>query len=335
MQMKKAAIVILNYNGRQILPVFLPSVLQYSTFDCWVVDNASTDDSLAFLREQYPEIQLISLCSNFGYAGGYNRGLEKLREEYEYFILLNSDVEVSTRWDVTMVSWLDQHPEVVALQPKILSTQNRSLFDYAGAGGGYLDELGYPYCRGRIWETVEVDSGQYNNPVEIDWASGACMVVRSADFFEHGGFDAHFFAHMEEIDLCWRWRRAGKKIVYLGSVYVFHQGGATLKRSSPNKLYLNIRNSLSMIYKNVGGIRLFGIIVAKGILEMAVALNYLVKGDKDFARAIWKGYIDFFRRMDQLEKPIDGAGWVKTTVGPIRFLFWNYLLLRRRTFDRL
>ncbi len=333
--MKKAAIVILNYNGRQILPVFLPSVLQYSKFDCWVIDNASTDDSLAFLGERYPQIQLVSLNSNFGYAGGYNWGLDRLKGEYEYFILLNSDVEVTAQWDSAMVGWLDQHPKYVALQPKILSRQDRRVFDYAGAGGGYLDELGYPYCRGRIWETVEEDFGQYNDSVEVDWASGACFVIRSVDFFEHDGFDAHFFAHMEEIDLCWRLRRAGKKIGYLGSVEVFHQGGATLDRSSPNKLYLNIRNNLSMIYKNVAGIPFFGIIVAKSILEMAAALGYLIKGNKDFALAVWKGYVDFFKGIGRLDKPVRKPGLAKSTTGPIRLMFWNYWVLGKRTFGRL
>ena len=332
--MKKAAIVILNYNGRQVMPTFLPSVQKYSKFDCWVIDNASTDDSLDFLKGDFPEIQLVSLKSNFGYAGGYNWGLEELREKYEYFILLNSDVEVTADWDATMVDWLDQHPDFAAIQPKILSWQDRRFFDYAGAGGGYLDDLAYPYCRGRIWDTLEEDHGQYDDPVEVDWASGACLAIRSTDFFDQGGFDAHFFAHMEEIDLCWRLRRSGRKIGYLGGATVFHQGGATLDRSSPNKLYLNIRNNLSMIYKNVAGMRFFGIIVAKGILEMAASLGYLIRGNKDFALAVWRGYIDFFERMDRLDKPTKKPEMDNSTAGPIRFLFWNYLVLHKRTFDR-
>ncbi len=333
--MKKAAIVILNYNGRQVLPAFLPAVLQHSTYDCWVIDNASTDDSVDFLGAGFPQVQLIRLQSNFGYAGGYNWALEELRGRYEYFILLNSDVEVTAGWDEALVLWLDQHPDYAALQPKILSWQDRRFFDYAGAGGGYLDDLGYPYCRGRIWDTIEQDLGQYDDPVEVDWASGACLAVRAGDFFGQGGFDAHFFAHMEEIDLCWRLRRSGRKIGYLGSVTVFHQGGATLDRSSPDKLYLNIRNNLSMVYKNVSGIRLFGIIVAKAILELAAALGYLARGRKGFARAVLRGYRDFFGRIGSIEKPTKKPEMEKSTAGPVRFVFWNYLILRKRVFSRL
>jgi GT2 family glycosyltransferase len=333
--MKKAAIVILNYNGRQILPTFLPSVLKHSSFDCWVIDNASTDDSLDFLKSEFPETRLIPLDSNFGYAGGYNWGLEKLKGQYQYFILLNSDVEVTPGWDEALISWLDKRPDYAALQPKILSWQDRRFFDYAGAGGGYLDALAYPYCRGRIWDTLEEDHGQYDVTVDVDWASGACMVVRSTDFFDQGGFDAHFFAHMEEIDLCWRWRRSGRKIGYLGEITVYHQGGATLGRSSPHKLYLNIRNNLSMIYKNVGGWRFFGIIVAKSLLEAAAALGYLIKGRGDSARAIGRAYKDFIRQKDLLEKPKKNSIGKKASEGPVRFIFWNYMILRRRTFSRL
>jgi GT2 family glycosyltransferase len=333
--MKKAAIVILNYNGRQVLPVFLPSVLQHSIFDCWVVDNASPDGSLDFLKAGFSQVQLIALESNFGYAGGYNWGLERLKGEYEFFILLNSDVEVTADWDRNLIDWLDRHPDYAALQPKILSWQDRRYFDYAGAGGGYLDDLAYPYCRGRIWENIEQDLGQYDDAVEVDWASGACFVVRAKDFFEQEGFDAHFFAHMEEIDLCWRFRRSGRKVGCLGRVTVFHQGGATLDRSSPNKLYLNIRNNLSMVYKNVSGWRVFGIIVAKSILEMTAALGYLLKGRKDFASAIWRGYRDFYRKKGLLAKPTKKPEMEKSSSGPIHFIFWNYLILRKRVFSDL
>ncbi|OOG77465.1 glycosyltransferase family 2 protein [Algoriphagus sp. A40] len=333
--MMKAAIVILNYNGRQVLPTFLPSVLRNSRYEIWVIDNASTDDSVDFLEKDFPQIQLIKLQSNFGYAGGYNWGLEELRDQYEFFILLNSDVEVTPNWDVNLIAWLDQNRDYSAIQPKIISWQDRKTFDYAGAGGGYLDELGYPYCRGRIWDSIEQDKGQYDDPVQVDWASGACMVIRADDFFGQGGFDAHFFAHMEEIDLCWRLRRAGEKIGYLGTVTVFHQGGATLDRSSPNKLYLNIRNNLSMVYKNVSGPRYFGILVIKGVLEMVAALGYLISGKKDFAFAVFRGYRDFFNRLKLYENPKEKPETEISTSGPVRFIFWNYLVLRRRIFSQL
>jgi GT2 family glycosyltransferase len=333
--MDKAAIVILNYNGRQILPTFLPSVLLYSKYECWIIDNASTDGSVEFLRDNFPQVGLIQLMTNFGYAGGYNCGLEELKGKYEYLILLNSDVEVTAGWDETLISWLDLHQDFVALQPKILSWQNRESFDYAGAGGGYLDELGYPYCRGRIWDTIEKDLGQYDDSVEVDWASGACFAVRTADFFEQGGFDAHFFAHMEEIDLCWRFRRSGGKIGYLGQSVVFHQGGATLDRGSPNKLYLNIRNNLRMIYKNVSRIRFFGIIVAKSMLEISAAFGYLLKGRSEFAGAVWRGYRDFFRGISSIERSSKNSALEKASSGPVRLIFWNYLVLGKRIFSDL
>lgn len=333
--MNRAAIVILNYNGRQVLPIFLPSVIAHSKADCWVIDNASTDDSVDFLNAQFPQINLITLQSNFGYAGGYNWGLEELRGKYEYFILLNSDVEVMPDWDSKLIDWLSQNPEFAAVQPKIVSWQDRQTFDYAGAGGGFLDHLGYPYCRGRIWNTLEVDQGQYNDSISVDWASGACMVIRAGDFFEEQGFDAHFFAHMEEIDLCWRWRRSGKKIGYFGAVAVFHQGGATLDRGSPRKLYLNIRNNLIMLYKNVSGSRFFGIIVAKSILESVAALGYLFSGKKEFAAAVFQGYRDFFLNKSRTEKSIKNPEMEVSTSGPVRFIFWNYLVLRKRYFNKL
>lgn len=333
--MKRAAIVILNYNGRQVLPTFLPSVVTHSEFDSWIIDNASTDDSIDFLEENFPEVPLIKLNSNFGYAGGYNWGLEELRGKYEFFILLNSDVEVTPDWDYDLVDWLMKNPDYSAIQPKILSWQDRKTFDYAGAGGGFLDDLGYPYCRGRIWNTLETDHGQYDNAIQTDWASGACLIIRASDFFEQGGFDAHFFAHMEEIDLCWRLRRSGRKIGYLGSVTVFHQGGATLDRSSPRKLYLNIRNSLSMIYKNARGLSYMGIIFSKAVFEMAAAFGYLLKGQKDFAFAIFQGYKDFVKGIDLQEKPIKKPEMEISISGPVRFIFWNYMILRKRLFTHL
>lgn len=333
--MKKAAIVILNFNGKGVLSTFLPSVIAHSSNDIWIIDNASTDDSVEFFRATYPQINVILLGSNFGYAGGYNWGLEELRGKYEFFILLNSDVEVTQAWDMDLIDWLDGKPEYAALQPKILSWQNRKMFDYAGAGGGYLDVLGYPYCRGRIWNTIEHDQGQYDDEVQVDWASGTCLVIRAADFFTQEGFDAHFFAHMEEIDLCWRLRRSGKKIGYLGAVTVFHQGGATLDRSSPKKLYLNIRNNLRMIYKNVSPLRFFGIFGAKCILETALGLGYLMSGKKAHASGVFRGYRDFFSEIKNLTKPKKKHETVSSTSGPVKFIFWNYLVLRKRVFSQL
>lgn len=333
--MSRSAIVILNYNGRQVLPTFLPSVIRHSASDCWIIDNASTDDSIDFLEENFPQLPVIQLKSNFGYTGGYNWGLEELRGKYDYFILLNSDVEVTPNWDVDLVEWLEKHPEYAALQPKILSWQDRFTFDYAGAGGGFLDDLGYPYCRGRIWNTLETDQGQYNDAIQVDWASGACLVIKAQDFFEQNGFDAHFFAHMEEIDLCWRLRRSGRKIGYLGSVTVYHQGGATLKRSSPRKLYLNIRNSLSMIYKNSQSPDTYPILFSKFLFEMAAAVGYLIKGQKDLAFAVLTGYRDFWKGKALLDKQFKNSEKKIPKLGPVRFVFWSYLIRGRKFFNQL
>lgn len=333
--MSNAAIVILNYNGRQVLPAFLPSVIACSEYDCWIIDNASTDDSIDFLEEYFPQLPLIKLRSNFGYAGGYNWGLDELKGKYEFFILLNSDVEVTSEWDSRLIDWLKNNEDYAAVQPKILAYQDRKSFDYAGAAGGYLDDLGYPYCRGRILNMLETDLGQYDDSIQVDWASGACLVIRSRDFFNQEGFDAHFFAHMEEIDLCWRLRRAGRKIGYLGSVKVFHQGGATLDRSSPHKLYLNIRNSLSMIYKNVKGFRYLAITLVKFFIEMGAACGYLIKGQREYAKAIFKGYLDFWNRLDLLTKPTKKPELEISNSGPVRFILLNYLILGKRKFSEL
>ena len=334
--MKKCAIAILNYNGEQVLPVFLPSVLQFCQYDIWVIDNGSTDSSVSLLKSDFPQVNLIELNSNFGYAGGYNWGLEQLRGKYEYFILLNSDVEVSLKWDSELINWMDQHLDYAALQPKVLSWQEKIKFDYAGAGGGYIDALGYPYCRGRLWNVLETDQGQYDDQAQVDWASGACMLIRSEDFFSQEGFDAHFFAHMEEIDLCWRLRHQGRKIGYLGKVEVFHQGGATLSRTSPRKLYLNIRNSLSMLYKNLSAGKFWLVFIGKSLLEMLSALGYLLLGKADLAKSIGSGYLDFFKTRDLFSKtPIKRPEQAIPRSGPINFIFWHFFVLRKKTFTDL
>jgi GT2 family glycosyltransferase len=331
--MKLCAIVILNYNGEGMLKKFLPSVLAHSQSDIWVIDNASTDDSLSLLSENFPSVKTILLKENFGYAGGYNWGLSQLEGQYQYYILLNSDVEVTPGWDEGLLHEASQKLDYVAFQPKILSYQNPALFDYAGAGGGFLDSLGYPYCRGRIWDNVEEDKGQYDDSIEVDWASGACMLLKAQEFHRLSGFDAHFFAHMEEIDLCWRMRNEGLKIGYCGRVTVFHVGGATLQRSSPKKLFLNIRNSLSMIYKNEGRFLFMWIFVTKFCLEMMASISFYLKGEKENAKAIWKGYNEFIAK-ESLNKDQVGKGIAKGN-GPINFLILHTGILRKKTFQSL
>ena len=333
--MKSCAIVLLNYNGEQVLPTFLPSVVRHSQYEVWMIDNASSDGSLTYVKENFPELRLISLDSNYGFTGGYNLGLEQLRGQYETFILLNTDVEVTPGWDQSLVDFLVSHPDYAAVQPKIRSWKDRTYFDYAGAGGGFVDSLGYPYCRGRIWDHLEQDSGQYDDTIQVDWASGACLAITAADFYAHEGFDASFFAHMEEIDLCWRLRKSGRKIGYLGSAVVYHQGGATLDRASAQKLYLNCRNSLSMLYKNVGLLRFLVIFLAKGFFEGLAALNYVRNGEPKFAKAILRAYLDFLGSK-KIKSPV-----VRTNLpevggnGPVGVIFAYFLLMGKRKFTDL
>ncbi|SFB21219.1 glycosyltransferase family 2 protein [Algoriphagus aquimarinus] len=335
--MKSCAIVILNYNGEEMLKTFLPSVCAYSTYDVWVIDNASADGSINFLKENYPQIQQIKLTENFGYAGGYNEGLAQLKGQYGYYILLNSDVEVSSDWDINLIAWMVSHPAYAALQPKILSWTAKDTFDYAGAGGGFLDAYGYPYCRGRIWDTIEKDNGVYNDVIDVDWASGACMVVNATVFHQLSGFDSGFFAHMEEIDLCWRMRTSGWKISYNGSVEVYHLGGATLDRASPKKMYLNIRNSLSMIFKNENSSRFFRIFVVKSLLEHLAALSFVIQGKKEFSRAVLDAYRDFKLKKNSIEKflpELNGREEVKRQ-GNVGLVFWHWKVLGKKSYGQL
>lgn len=332
--MKPCAIVLLNFNGEAVLPSFLPSVVANSQYDVWLIDNASTDGSLSYVKNNFPTVSLISLSTNHGFTGGYNLGLAQLRDQYEQFILLNTDVEVTPGWDLQLIEFLQEHEAYAAVQPKILSWKDKSLFDYAGAGGGFLDGLGYPYCRGRLLDHLEQDQGQYNDICDVDWASGACLAIRASDYFEQGGFDGDFFAHMEEIDLCWRLRKSGRKIGYLGAATVYHLGGATLDRGSSKKLYLNIRNSLSMLYKNVGLLRFIATVILKGAMEGGAALNYLVQGKGDFAKAILQGYSDFFASQKS-RTPIQPGVIAIPSVGPVRFVLGHYLFRGVRKFTNL
>ena len=247
--MDKVAIVILNWNGQKMLHQYLPNVLQYSREDAtvYVADNASTDDSLKMLSTEFPECKVIPLEKNWGFAEGYNKALRQI--EAEYYLLLNSDVEVTHHWLTPLIEFMDVHPEVAACQPKLLSIFNKDMFEYAGASGGFIDRYGYPFCRGRIFETVEEDNGQYDYATEILWATGAAMMVRAKDYWEAGGLDARFFAHNEEIDLCWRLRIRGRKIYCLPESQVYHVGGGTLPKGNPMKTFLNFRNNLTMLYK--------------------------------------------------------------------------------------
>lgn len=247
--MEKLAIVILNWNGAKMLQQYLPSVLQYSREEAtvYVADNASSDNSLEILRTRFPEVRIITLEKNWGFAEGYNKALAQI--DAEYYLLLNSDIEVTHHWLTPMIEFLDAYADVAACQPKLLSIFDKDYFEYAGASGGFLDRFGYPFCRGRIFETVERDNGQYDYATDILWATGAALMIRARDYWNAGGLDGRFFAHNEEIDLCWRLRILGRRIVCLPESYVYHVGGGTLPQSNPMKTFLNFRNNLTMLYK--------------------------------------------------------------------------------------
>ena len=244
--MNTLAIIILNWNGKSWLEKFLPTVLKYSqNAEIFVIDNASTDNSVLFLNENFPEVKIVINEKNFGFAGGYNEGLKHVNAEF--YCLLNSDVEVTENWTQPILKLFKKDEKIAAIQPKILSYHDKEKFEFAGAAGGLIDNLGYPYCRGRIFENLEIDNGQYNDETEIFWASGCALFIRSKDFWEQNGFDERFFAHQEEIDLCWRLKNSGKKIFYTYKSTVYHVGGGTLHKQNPQKTYLNFRNNLSMM----------------------------------------------------------------------------------------
>lgn len=274
--MAKVAIVILNWNGQKMLAKYLPNVIEYSRQDAeiWVADNSSSDGSMHLLETQFPQVKTIVLEQNFGFAEGYNRALKQI--DAEYYVLLNSDVEVSHHWLTPLIEFMDSHQQVAACQPKLLAEYDKDVFEYAGACGGFLDKYGYPFCRGRIFDTVERDNGQYDYQQEILWATGACMMIRSKDYWTAGGLDGRFFAHNEEIDLCWRLRLMGRKIYCIPESEVYHVGGGTLPKSNPMKTYLNFRNNLTMLYKNLSDTELTHVMRMRRFLDYLAAFETLV-----------------------------------------------------------
>ncbi len=299
--MTKVAVVILNYNGQKFLETFLPSVVIHNDgYEIIVADNASTDDSVNLLKTKFADIKIIQLANNDGFAGGYNNALKEI--EAEYYILLNSDVEVTTNWTKSIIDLMDTDKSIAACQPKILSYQQKTHFEYAGAAGGYIDWLGYPFCRGRIFDSYEEDKGQYNDTKEIFWATGACMFVRAEIFQQLNGFDANFFAHMEEIDLCWRIKNQGNRILYSSASTVYHVGGGTLHKSNPRKTFLNYRNGLAMLYKNLPSNRLFSTIFLRLILDGISGVKLLIDGSLADVWAIIKAHFAFYAMIPKLER---------------------------------
>lgn len=288
----KTSIVILNWNGSNMLKKFLPSVLACSAnAEVVVADNASTDGSLDLLRSSFPEVRLIVLDRNYGFAEGYNKALEQVKAQY--YVLLNSDVEVGEGWLQPLVAFLDKHADYCACQPKLRAYHAPDSFEYAGASGGFLDRYGYPFCRGRLFSTVEKDEGQYDTTVDVLWATGACLVIRSDDYWRAGGLDARFFAHNEEIDLCWRLRLAGRRIACVPESTVWHVGGGTLPKSNPMKTYLNFRNNLTMLYKNLSEQELKKVMRVRRVLDYVAALQMLLTGKPREMKAVIKARRDF------------------------------------------
>ena len=301
------AIVILNWNGLKMLQTYLP-LLKARTTGCGaflvVADNGSTDGSVAWLREQHPDIRLLCFDRNYGFTGGYNRALREI--DADYYVLLNSDVEVTDGWLEPLIGFLEENPDAGICQPKVRSVAERDRFEYAGAAGGFIDRYGYPFCRGRILSHLEKDSGQYDDPVECFWATGACMVVRSALYHHLGGLDESFFAHMEEIDFCWRAKLLGYQVWCVPVSTVFHVGGGTLPNNSPRKLYFNYRNNLLMLRKNLpDSIRRWRIFL-RMCLDGASAAAYLLTGRWSYLKAVWTAHRDFRRmRRDIDPSPFD------------------------------
>ncbi len=299
--MDKLAVVILNYNGRKHLETFLPSVVAHSSdFPVYVADNGSSDDSVLFLENNFPQVKIIRFDTNNGFSKGYNLALEQIKAEY--YVLLNSDVEVTPNWILPVLALMEKDKNIAACQPKILSYLNRQQFEYAGAAGGFLDRYGYPFCRGRLFDTLEDDKGQYDDETEIFWATGACMFVRAEIYHQLGGLDEDFFAHMEEIDLCWRIKSAGYKVFYTCKSTVFHLGGGTLAKSNPRKTFLNFRNGILLLYKNLPEQKLLPIIFARLVLDGIAGIKFLLAFSVNDCLAIIKAHFDFYGRIQHWQK---------------------------------
>lgn len=338
--MKKVAVVILNWNGAKMLRKFLPSVVKYTNSDLaevYVADNGSTDNSVDVMKTEFPSVGLISLKENFGFAEGYNKVMDYV--DSEYVVLLNSDVEVTEGWIEPVLSYMELHNDVAACQPKILSYHDKSKFEYAGASGGFIDKYGYPFCRGRVFDTLETDNGQYDVPTDIFWASGAAMFVRRNVYTEVGGLDSRFFAHMEEIDLCWRLLSRGYRLVCIPESKVYHVGGATLKKENPRKTYLNFRNNLLMMYKNLPTEELGNVMIVRCLLDYLAVVFYVLKLDFSNAMAVIKARRDYASMRSDFKSSRE-SNLIKTKVSDIKYRYNFSLILQSKilgktTFTRL
>jgi GT2 family glycosyltransferase len=300
--MYKTAIVILNWNGLAFLKMFLGTVIKYSRNPgtvVYVADNGSTDGSAEWIAENHKEVKLILFNKNHGFAGGYNLALDKI--DARYFLLLNSDIEVTEGWLQPLISFMDSNPDVASSQPKILSYYHKDHFEHAGAAGCFIDKYGYPFCRGRIFHKIEKDTEQYETQIDTFWSSGACMILRAEAWNNCGGFDEGFFAHMEEIDLCWRFNKRGYRVSYVPGSVVYHVGGGALPYDSPFKVYLNFRNSLFLLYKNLPDNKLHAVLFKRRVLDGLAAILFLLKGNLNAFRSVLKAHIDYYRTLKELK----------------------------------
>jgi GT2 family glycosyltransferase len=336
--MDKVAIVILNYNGKNHLEKFLPSVVENSPdARIYIADNASTDDSVAFLEKNFPALSLIKISVNYGYSKGYNIALQSVKARY--CILLNSDVEVEAGWLPPLIRLMDSDEKIGACQPKIKYYNKKNEFEYAGAAGGFIDRLAYPFCRGRIFNLTEEDQGQYDVSTEIFWASGACLVVRADLFHSVGGFDDDFFAHMEEIDLCWRLQSSGYKIWYCAESTVYHLGGGTLAKSNPRKTYLNFRNNLALIYKNYPGSSFYLVIFLRMLLDGVAAIKFLFTDSASHFLAIIRAHFYIYGKLGSLRRKRK-ENRINLVTNPLKnsykgLIVFDYYLWRKKSFSEL
>lgn len=337
----KVAVVILNWNGKEMMHEYLPSVVENSSSDdvkVIVADNGSTDGSREMLLKEFPHVGLIALDKNYGFAEGYNMALKQV--DAEYYLLLNSDVKIIDKdWITPMAKCLDENSDVAACQPKLMSLNEPDKFEYAGAAGGFLDKYGYPFCRGRIFSSVELDHSQYDNTFDIFWATGAAMMVRASDYWKAGGLDGRFFAHMEEIDLCWRLRSMGKRIMCIPHSRAYHLGGASLNQGNPRKTYLNFRNNLIMLYKNLPDDEIKSVMRMRSILDFIAAFSFLLKGEWGSFKAVFRARKEFRQRKSDFYT--DRISNMHNTVDPHPYgrfkfsLLWQYYVRRRNTFTIL
>lgn len=331
----KIAVVILNWNGKQLLEQFLPSIIAHSQglAGVYVADNNSSDDSVAFVKANYPQVTLVRNAENGGYAKGYNDALKNI--EADIYCLINSDVEVTKNWLVPVVEAFQNAPELAVIQPKILDYNSKNTFEYAGAGGGFTDSLGYLYCRGRVFSTLENDSGQYDTALDIHWASGACFFVRSSVFHELNGFDEGFFAHQEEVDLCWRIRNAGHRIAVAPKAIIYHVGGATLSVLNPQKTYLNFRNSLFTLTKNLPSNRLFLVLFIRLCLDGLAVVKYLFELKPRHGWAILKAHLHFYRKWAHYRAKRKEQDQKQRRYYQIRSIVWKYFILGKKKYSQI